>query len=302
MTTYSSGLTAEMVSHPAQQLNGVDWSETQILFYQRIMEFDIDSGSVDFSFTARLARENGWTIAYTKRVIHEYKHFIFLIVNANCPVTPSDQVDQAWHLHLTYSHSYWDRLCHDMIGRPLHHTPTTGGSEEAVKFAAWYDNTLKSYVSVFGMSPPADIWPDGATRLGDDYFFQRINTRRHWIFRKPPGVVQFVGAMLGTAGILLGLIALVEAENGFGYLLAIAFLGISTFVGNLWLNRPCTRCHRFNAMERTGAIEMRNDDERWEESRCKYCDFRYWRQNVVGAGGCGNSGDCGGCGCGGCGG
>lgn len=303
MTTYSTDLTAEVIYDAPQQLSGADWSEEQILLYQRIIEFNIDSGPVDFSFTARLARENGWTFSYSKRVVHEYKRFIFLIVNANHPVAPSDQVDQAWHLHLTYSRSYWDHLCHDIIGRQLHHTPTRGGSEEAVKFAVWYDNTLETYERVFGTPAPTDLWPNGAIRFGDNFFFQRINTRRYWIIRKPPVIVQFAGIMLGTAGIFLGLASLVDVENEIGKLFAIAHVGISIFIGYVCLNPRCTRCHRFSAMKKTGTIETRNGDERWEESRCKYCDFHCWRKSGGGTGDCGESSDCGdGGGCGGCGG
>lgn len=192
MTPFTTSLPIGGIPDPAQYLSRVDWNETQILLYQQIMEFDIDGGPADFSFSKRLARENGWTIAYTNRVIHEYKCFIFLIVNADHPVTPSDQVDQAWHLHLTYTHSYWDRLCHEIVGRPLHHTPTRGGSEEARKFDTWYSHTLKSYQRFFGILPPASIWPDAAIRFGDDLFSQKVNTRRHWIVRKPPWMVNFL--------------------------------------------------------------------------------------------------------------
>ncbi len=41
----------------------------------------------------------------------EYRRFAFLAATAGHPVTPSDAVDQAWHLHLTYSRDYWDRFC-----------------------------------------------------------------------------------------------------------------------------------------------------------------------------------------------
>ena len=43
----------------------------------------------------------------------------------------SEQVDAAWHLHLTYTRSYWDRFCKETLGQPLHHDPTRGGPAEA---------------------------------------------------------------------------------------------------------------------------------------------------------------------------
>lgn len=72
--------------------------------------------------------------------------------------------------------------------------------------------------------------------------------------------------------------------------------------------RYCATCQRSNALEKTGIVETRNNNEEWEEYRCRYCDFHDWRKRVVGGGGGGGSGgdggaDGGGCGgCGGCGG
>jgi hypothetical protein len=34
-------------------------------------------------------------------------------------VTPSEQVDQVWHLHLTYTRSYWDEFCPNVLGQPF---------------------------------------------------------------------------------------------------------------------------------------------------------------------------------------
>jgi len=56
-------------------------------------------------FEARLARENGWCRAYTQRVIVEYKRFVYLAMTAGHVVTPSEEVDHAWHMHLTYTRS-----------------------------------------------------------------------------------------------------------------------------------------------------------------------------------------------------
>lgn len=133
------------------------------------------------SFTARLARENGWSPAYAERVIGEYKKFCFLAVTGDREVTPSDAVDQAWHLHLTYSRDYWERFCPDVLGRPLHHGPTAGGAGERGRFFEQYADTLKRYEQVFGEAPPADIWPSGARRLIDDPRARRVHPRDAFI-------------------------------------------------------------------------------------------------------------------------
>lgn len=118
-----------------------------------------------FSFEARLARENGWAAAQAERVMDEYRRFLFLAAVAEHPVTPSDAVDQAWHLHLTYSRDYWDRLCGEVLGRPLHHGPTAGGGAEQHRYFAQYADTLASYERWFGAPPPASIWPSAHRRL-----------------------------------------------------------------------------------------------------------------------------------------
>jgi hypothetical protein len=80
----------------------------QIKLYQRIQAFPLAQLNNQLSFSKRLARDNGWSSGYAQRVIEEYKKFAFLAVAAGHPVTPSDQVDQVWHLHLTYTRSYWE--------------------------------------------------------------------------------------------------------------------------------------------------------------------------------------------------
>src|SRR5215813_10592045 len=142
----------------------------------RIEAFSFDEGNCALPFAARLARENQWSVAHTERVIAEYRRFIFLAMVAGHPVSPSDEVDQVWHLHLLYTRSYWQRFCGEALGRELHHDPTTGGRGDAHKFVHWYDRTLDSYRKFFG-PPPQDIWPNPEIRFGEDLHFVRINTR-----------------------------------------------------------------------------------------------------------------------------
>jgi len=125
----------------------------------RIQAFSPDEPGVAFPFSARLAEENGWTREHARRVLREYLRFVYLAMTAGHPVTPSLAVDEAWHLHLTYTRSYWEEMCGRVLGRPLHHDPTRGGSDEEAKFAGWYARTLATYRAAFGEEPPAEIWP-----------------------------------------------------------------------------------------------------------------------------------------------
>lgn len=152
--------------------------------WTKLARFDIDSGDGPLTFERRLARENGWTLGYSRRVVEEYKRFVFLCCEAGHPCTPSDQVDQAWHLHLTYTRSYWEELCQKVLQRPLHHDPTKGGRKEGAKFDDWYTRTLASYERLLGEKAPADIWPPSEERFGVDPYARRVNLKRHWVVPK----------------------------------------------------------------------------------------------------------------------
>ncbi len=110
-------------------------------FKQKLESFEIGSPSDGLTFAHRLARENNWSIAFSKSVVIEYKRFIYLIAISDHQMTPSDQMDQAWHLHMTYTRSYWVDLCRNTLGFELHHNPTKGGDNEGRKFRKQYQHT-----------------------------------------------------------------------------------------------------------------------------------------------------------------
>lgn len=145
--------------------------------WDRLASYTIGPDDAALPFAVRLARENGWNAVFTARVIGEYKRFCFLAMTAGHEVTPSDQVDQAWHLHLTYSRDYWQRFCPQVLGRDLHHGPTAGGRVEADRFHEQYARTLHAYERTFGVPAPADIWPDATRRLLQDPRARRVHPR-----------------------------------------------------------------------------------------------------------------------------
>jgi hypothetical protein len=111
--------------------------------WDRLKEFELDDNDSQLTFTDRLARENGWAHEFSVRAVLEYKRFIFLICVSNQPLTPSDEVDQVWHLHLLYTHSYWREMCGQLLNKEIHHGPTKGGQNENLKFTDWYQRTIE---------------------------------------------------------------------------------------------------------------------------------------------------------------
>jgi hypothetical protein len=164
--------------------HAADMTAEQKTFWMKIKNFEMDDPRSTFSFSDRLSRENGWTFEFSLHVIDEYKKFMFLLCYAPHPLTPSDAVDQVWHLHLLYTESYWIDFCDHVLNRKVHHGPTRGGTFEKNKFEHWYKKTLELYLAIFSQPPPPTIWPDSKTRFSDIHF-QRVNTNKNWIIPKP---------------------------------------------------------------------------------------------------------------------
>lgn len=159
--------------------------EQQILdFWHKVKRFPLDDSQADFTFSDRLARENSWDKEYALRTILEYKKFMFLICQSDHPLTPSDQVDQVWHLHMIYTQSYWTDFCEQTLGQTIHHGPTRGGNTEKDKYNNWYEATKEFYESVFQKKAPEDIWPPSRVRFGE-IRFSRVNLHRNWVIPKP---------------------------------------------------------------------------------------------------------------------
>jgi hypothetical protein len=155
----------------------------QEILWEKIREFEIDDIESDFTFTDRLARENDWSTEYSVRAIHEYKRFVFMLSITKQPLTPSDEVDQVWHLHLLYTVSYWVEMCRGLIGKEIHHGPTKGGQSEKDKYKDFYQETKDFYKSLFNEDPPKDIWPSSEVRFGQ-LRFTRVNRHRNWVVPK----------------------------------------------------------------------------------------------------------------------
>lgn len=200
--------------------------------WRRLEAFPLDDPHAALTFTQRLARENDWSAGYAARVVAEYKRFVFLAMTAGHEVTPSDQVDQAWHLHLTYTRSYWDEMCRDVLGRPLHHGPTRGGPAEGMRFEDQYERTLRAYREAFGEAAPPDIWPPSAIRFGEDVRFRRVNVARAWVVPRPrlPGPRRGRSALTGVT-----LVVLPAALLGLSNPLDFDGATFLRFYGILWL-------------------------------------------------------------------
>ena len=164
--------------------------------WKRIQDYSPGYRDASLGFAQRLANDNGWTDAYSLSVVVEYKRFVFLAMTLDHPVTPSDQVDQAWHLHLSYTRDYWEIFCPQVLRRPLHHDPTQGGNAEREKYFDWYAKTLTAYSDSFGQ-PPQDIWPEPQQR-----FTQRFQRGLIAAHAKNRSHIRGAGSAFGALGLV----------------------------------------------------------------------------------------------------
>jgi hypothetical protein len=230
--------------------------------HARLEAFDLYTASVVFPFTERLARDNMWDATFATQVCGEYKKFLFLACTADHVVTPSEQVDEAWHLHLIYTKSYWEDLCPNILERPLHHDPTEGGEDRQEYFRDCYTKTLVAYECAFGEMPPADIWPDVNSRLNSVGCRRNVDLKNFWVVKKLgwPSISQVAVAMPGLGLLALGLWGLVAGSDKVQSI-ALASFGFAFFIA------PFT----------------------WSKD---------WAVGSTGCVGCGGCAGCGGCGCG----
>jgi hypothetical protein len=155
----------------------------ELELWQKIKYFQFDKENVKLTFAKRLARENNFTDSFTKEIIEEYKKFIFLCCVSKQQITPSHYVDLAWHLHLTYTKSYWIDFCKNTIGKEIHHNPTEGGKTEDNKFKNYYNQTIELYKATFNESPPINIWQNDSERFKIKII--NIDKSKNWVIPKP---------------------------------------------------------------------------------------------------------------------
>lgn len=126
--------------------------------WNRIADYKLDDPEAQVPFSSKLAEEQQWTDEFTQSAIAEYKRFVYLCLVSPNGASPSPIVDEVWHMHLTYTHSYWQDFCKNILRKDLHHHPSKGGGKEKDKHRKWFNQTLELYREVFGEQPPDEIW------------------------------------------------------------------------------------------------------------------------------------------------
>jgi hypothetical protein len=296
--------------------------KTNLKLWEKISNFSLDNPEASFSFTDRLARENGWSIEFSKRVVDEYKKFIYMSVVSGKSLTPSDEVDQAWHLHLVYSYSYWVEMCENTLGGfRLHHGPTKGGVTEKKRYDDQYSQTLEFYRNEFGYDAPRDTWPNHDVRFGK-INFRRVSMHDNYVLSKE----KVKSYMLNVATVLFSLFGAAlflsakpsDSEGEISVVIWAFLAAVVIYFLSRGIFRYSTRRSRSNRYTNTSSKNKNSSSSSSSsssnssssaDSGCTVIssffgcgsDSSSSSSSGCGSSGCGSSG-CGSSGCGGCGG
>jgi uncharacterized protein (TIGR04222 family) len=221
------------------------WTTAQRERWQCIREFAI-GGEAAATFSARLAREQGWSAAQAAAAIEEYRRFCLLAMGSSEDATPSEGVDAVWHLHLLYTRDYWQRFCPEALGGELHHGPTAG-AHELPRFREAYARTLQHYDALFG-PPPEAWWPATHVRFERKAVLRQFDPGSHWLLARPrlprallrarSALVAAIAALLPGVAAAAGGLNPLDWEGGdflrlFGILMVfalVASLGMRSFL------------------------------------------------------------------------
>jgi uncharacterized protein (TIGR04222 family) len=181
--------------------------KTHLELWQKIAYYDLDDPKSAHPFSKKLMHEQKLTSTLTQRTIAEYKKFIFLVLVEPQGASPSQKVDEVWHLHITFTKNYAD-FCEQIAGNFIHHNPSKGGAEEVNRHALWYKDTLIAYVRHFDAPPPPDIWDYPAGFLPENYLrdnsqFTKPTTVWGDSWQKTEEPYSMRNFLLGISGLLL---------------------------------------------------------------------------------------------------
>lgn len=149
-----------------------------------LASFEVTSNGDKEIFWYKLSKENAWSNAFAKQAFLEYKKFLFLVKTTHFRCVPSKIVDKVWHLHMTFTHSYWHELCLNTLRMEIHHNPSSNNKSAINNDLEAYKETLRIYEKTFGYKAPSTFWPK-----------PRSKTSYKWL----PLEIAFVSTILLTA-------------------------------------------------------------------------------------------------------
>jgi hypothetical protein len=121
--------------------------------YRREQDPDASPPRTCASFEDNLRKRGDWTDASASRITEMYRKFLYLKALSGKPVTPSEPIDMAWHLHLEFPSDY-AALC-AALGRDMAHLRDLDHAERV----RVYDRGRALFEAEFDRPPDSDLWP-----------------------------------------------------------------------------------------------------------------------------------------------
>lgn len=242
--------------------------------WRRLEAFTPDDPEAGLTFTRRLARDMGWPARFAERAVQEYKRFVYLCCAGGLRTVPSEEIDAVWHLHLTYTRSYWDDMCGKVLECSLHHAPTKGGPAQRAFHAKGYEATLDAYRRIFGAEPPSDLWPPADIRFAPATR-RVIDTGAFWTIPKQP-----VRRMLVPAGATALLLALAAGGSTAAMAASGTMQSLTTYMtAPLMIALPLIAAlaglvfSALNSSDASGGWNTpdKDSDSGWSDSSCSGC-------------------------------
>ncbi len=101
----------------------------------------------------RIAKQNNFSEEKAAALFKEAKRMLYLHTLTKKPVSPSLDVDEAWHEMLMFT-KFYKSFC-DTIGVFVHHDPSPGPPDGGRTYAS----TKSAYEEQFGQKPDPAYWP-----------------------------------------------------------------------------------------------------------------------------------------------
>ncbi|MBI4232185.1 hypothetical protein HY605_03040 [Candidatus Peregrinibacteria bacterium] len=114
---------------------------------------EVDAYPAPELLVPRLEKEHGYSREEAENLLREAKRMLYLRAAGATGISPSIQVDDAWHAMLMFTRFYQDFA--DFIGRFVHHNPTPGPPDDGRLYAY----TKESYREILGEEPDPRYWP-----------------------------------------------------------------------------------------------------------------------------------------------
>jgi hypothetical protein len=145
-----------------------------------ILNFDIQVNGDKAIFISKLMSDNNWSKKFTLLAVSEYKKFLCLLNMSSERLSPSKVIDRVWHCHLTFTHSYWHELCRDLLGKEIHHIPSSLSQVCKQQDITSYKKTLAFYQLHFG-PPDKKVWGEINAISAEKSKVAAMPTKSYWL-------------------------------------------------------------------------------------------------------------------------